>query len=176
MAQLAQKGNWNKGDVELYGNFQQDRINGRVGAVGSGADYEVEIGDIVSLKTGVTPTYYGRFAGGDKRPFYLARGRRVKSNVGYNMNDSVSYKAKLETDATFSGIASGITIVDIDGTAHPGFNLTPVEGGKKLAEYAGGDFQLVAAIMLGAPGQRTGEYQAQAVTNGLAIVRWVGGV
>lgn len=167
MVQTAAKQNAKRGDVELIG-LEQFRINGKVGN-------EIEIGDIVARFDDLTPSYFDLFATGRKRPFYMARGRRFKASVGYYGTDFGTYLSKLTTDITFSGVSGGIVTLDAQGACHPGQNLTPVNGGKKVAEYTGTDLQLVCAVMLGAPGQGTGEYINTVVTDGLVRAKWIGG-
>jgi hypothetical protein len=170
MVQTAQKTYPKKGDVELYG-LEQYPINKKVGT-----GTELDIGDILSRKDDLTPSYFGLYATGDKGPFYMARGRTLKVTAGWQVMDAGSYVAALETDATVSGVCEGTVVLDINGSIHPGRYAMPVNGGKKVAEWNGTNEYERCALFMGAPGQNTGQYVATVVTNGLGVFKWVGGV
>jgi hypothetical protein len=168
MVQTAQRTFAKRGDVELYG-LKQYPINKKT-------TEELEIGDIVARKDDLTPAYFHLYASGDKRPFYMVRGRMLKVTSGYQVMDAGNYVAALAADPTVSGVAEGCVVLDVDGTISPGHYAMPLNGGKKVKEWDETNEYEKCALFLGAPGQNTGEYVATDVTNGLGVFQWIGGV
>lgn len=168
MVQTAQKGYFKKGDVELIGLMQQ-RITKK-------ATVEIEIGDILARFDDLTPSYFSHAVTASVKPFYMARGRTLKPSTGYFGNDAGSYVAALAADPDVSGVYEGLVTLDVSGSIHPGRYAKPLDLGKKVVEAAADNSEATkhCALFLGAPGQRSGEYIATVVTDGLGVFRWVG--